>query len=810
MARSNALLRLTAVAVAVVLGFIAVPVERTAGQSESDAASVIELRVWQDVENGRNIHVSARAVDGLWGTLGIIPLPLDDGLSASGWYRYGDIALEVPLGNRASPRTVLMRVWQNVQDDRSIYISARLSTGSWDTLGTVPLALDDGLHSQRPLRYGDISLGTAPPDGDSSLRADGVASLAGRAGVRGFRDGSGDEARFGFLTEPLMGVTVDRDGSVVVADYRNRAIRRILPDGTVTTIAGGNGEGSRDGPAETAQFEGPTDVAIDPEGAIYVADCWADRVRKITPDGMVTTVTGFTEPTGTPLRQLDDPAEDPLFASPCGLALDPYGDLYIMEQTRIRRLSPLGWVTTFAGTGRQIYRDGPRGDAQFGGLQGIDVDAAGNVYVIDANYYVPGRDGIHYAVRRIDTSGWVATLFRSGPPWAGGVLAYPRGIAVTPGGEVYVTNTGRHQIVRIAGRDELVAVAGTGDDGYRDGPRDQAHLSLPGALAIAPGGALVVADQGDSMVRVVTPDADGSFTAVKQAVIPDVPRLQGVHVGAVTEHGGILNYPHGIALDADGGIIVADRGTYAIRRITPEGAVRTVAGGAGEGSRNGPREEAQFSSPRGVAVDAGGVVYVADTGNGLIRRVALDGTVTTFHGREQPLSGLTELALGPEGDLLFTQRGGRDILRLSADGEVSIVVEGDARITGLAVDDEGTVFYATFDFPTTSILRADGDGIVATVFEDRPGRYGGIFSHDLAGLAVAPDGTLYAVDREYGRVVRISPGGEAAIVVARDSFHDSRYFQPVAILVTPEGDLLVSDSGRRVIWKITLGNEAED
>ena len=152
------------------------------------------------------------------------PLSLDDGLSSSGWYRYGDIALEVPRRNRGSPTTVEVRVWQNVRNDRHIYISARVSTGSWDTLGTVPLALDDGLHSQRPLRYGDISLGTAPPQEDSSLPEDGVASLAGLAGVHGYRDGTGDESRFGWRFETSMGVTVDRDGSVVVADFRNEAI----------------------------------------------------------------------------------------------------------------------------------------------------------------------------------------------------------------------------------------------------------------------------------------------------------------------------------------------------------------------------------------------------------------------------------------------------------------------------------------------------------------------------------------------------------------------------------------------------------
>ena len=109
----------------------------------------------------------------------------------------------------------------------------------------------------------------------------------------------------------------------------------------------------------------------------------------------------------------------------------------------------------------------------------------------------------------------------------------------------------------------------------------------------------------------------------------------------------------------------------------------------------------------------------------------------------------------------------------------------------------------------TSIRKTEADGASSTVFEDAPGIYGGIFSHNLPGLAVAPDGTLYAVDQEYGRVVRISPEGNAAIVVDRQSFNDSPNFKPAAVLITPEGDLLVADSGMSVIWKITLPSEEE-
>ncbi len=595
MALRDILRKLAPVGLAV-LGFLAFFAGAAEGESYAETTASVEVRVWQHVRDGRNIHISARSADGSWRTLGASSLPLDDGLSSSGRYRYGDIALDVPL--RASTLGVDVRVWQDVRDDRRIYISARVAGGSWDTLGTIRLLLDDGLSSTGRYRYGDIRL-------DAGLSGKGVVSLAGLAGDHGYRDGRGDDARFGWRAETELGMTVDHDGSVIVADFRNHAIRRILPDGTVTTIAGGNGQGTLDGPAETARFNGPSDVAVDSQGSIYVAECWAHRIRKITTDGMVTTVAGGDHPEDAPLRPRDGRAADALFVAPCELALGPVGDLYIGEQIRIRRLSPSGRVSTFAGGAGQGYRDGPRESAKFGRLQDIGVDAEGNIYVIDTNAYVPGKPGRHSIVRKISTSGWVSTLYRSDPAPGGGLLALPRAIAVTPEGDVYVSNTGGNQIVRIAGRHRLAPVAGTGEAGYLDGPPDKALFDQPGGLAVAPGGALVLTDQRGSMVRMVVPDADGRFAAVGQAATVVVPRLEGVRVSPFAGQGGfgrypflgidgfmngpardaLFSFPHGIALEADESILVADTRNHAIRRISPDGRVRTVAG-KGEGNRD--------------------------------------------------------------------------------------------------------------------------------------------------------------------------------------------------------------------------------
>ncbi len=178
--------------------------------------------------------------------------------------------------------TVEVRVWQDVEDSASIFISARPADGDWRILGTIPLPLDDGFSSSGTYRFGDISL-------DVPVPREPVSTLAGVAGALGFSDGQGDSARFGAYAifsqhHPwALGLAAAPDGSVVVADFYNDAIRRVTPDGTVTTIA--SGRGFQDGEAEDARFYHPRGVAVDGRGTIYVADERNHRIRTSAPTG---------------------------------------------------------------------------------------------------------------------------------------------------------------------------------------------------------------------------------------------------------------------------------------------------------------------------------------------------------------------------------------------------------------------------------------------------------------------------------------------------------------------------------------------
>jgi len=777
---------------------------------EYGAPSVrVEVRVWQGVGDELDIRVSARPADGSWGRLGTFPLVLDDGFSSSGQYRYGDITLSTLLADSAAPATVEVRIWQDVEDSGTVFVSARPAGGSWRRLGTVRLLLDDGFSSDGRYRFGDIGL-EVPLSGR-------VLSLAGRERVHGFQDGQGDRARFGQWGEVAIGLTVDRDGSVVVADFRNHAIRRISPDGTARTIVGGNGPGSRDGWAEEAWFWGPSDVAVDSAGAIYVVESYANRIRKIAPNGMVTTVAGADQPEDGESLRRDGAADEALFVSPSKFAFSADGDLYITEQFQVTRLSPSGWVTTFAGSGGLGYKDGGKEHAEFAFLRDIDVDAEGNVYVLDANPYVPEKKGTHYLVRKIDTSGQVSTLFRGDPLIAGGPLASPWGMAVSPEGEVYLSNTGLHQIVKVLGLTRLEAVAGTGEGGHRDGSYSEAALSEPGALALTPGGALVVMDQADSVVRVVLPEEDGSFPGTRLAEPATIPRLEGA-LASLFAGGGVrgfadgpaseafFNSPEGLAFTADGSVIVADTDNHAIRLVSPAGFVSTLTGGNGSGFRDGPPGEAQFSQPQAVAEAGDGTIYVADSYNGLIRRVTPDGVVETVDVEGAPYSWPEGLGVDAEGSLVFTEltAHGYRVRRFSAKGELSDALDETTVLTrAFALGETDTLFFATHLDNRTSIRRVAEGGLISVLFEDIPTHYGGVLSWEVSALALAPGGMLYAADPKYGRVVQITPDGEAAIVVDRGSL-DSQQFQPVAILIAPEGNLLVADRG----MKRDLGDHA--
>ena len=309
------------------------------------------------------------------------------------------------------------------------------------------------------------------------------------------------------LSDPFA-VAIGPDGSVYVADAGDtNAIRRVSPDGDITTIAGGT-EGFADGTGVEARFNTPSGVAVDGTGVVYVADTGNHAVRRIDAAGHVTTIAGD----GT-AGWLDGTGRSARFNGPIGVALDPHGRLLVSYtyHDRIRAISPAGEVTTVAGEGVPGLADGPALAARFDTPTGLAVAPDGAVFVADTGNELIrriGPDGMVSTVQAIDVSGNAEGLVR------------PIGLAVSPtDGRLFVTDR-RGRIVEMTPMGLIRTLAGS-TFGYADGDNAGARFRAPTGLAMRPDGAIVVADAGNRMVRLLDLPAPATATP------PSPPRLSG-------------------------------------------------------------------------------------------------------------------------------------------------------------------------------------------------------------------------------------------------------------------------------------------
>lgn len=454
-----------------------------------------------------------------------------------------------------------------------------------------------------------------------------VSTLAGLAFAAGSADGVGSAARFGTVRDAggvngPEGVAVDSAGNVYVADMMNNTIRKITPAAVVTTLAGTAGQsGSADGMGAAARFNKPSRLTVDSGGNIYVADWGNQLIRKITPAGLVTTIAGRA---ATSYGAADGVGAAAQFSQPSGVAVDGNGQVYVADtgNATIRKVAPDGTVTTLAGTaGTSGAQDGTGAAAKFNMPGSVAVDGQGNVYVADTS---------NQTIRKITPAGVVTTFAGSpgltgGNDGIGGAARFwsPSGVATDAAGNVYVADQANGTIRKITPDGTVTTLAGAaGQRSYADGVGAAARFMNPLAVAVDGAGNVYVAD-GNYTVRKVT--SDGVATTLAGAA-GQYGTADGI--GAAARFVG----PSGIAVDASGTVYVTDSDSFAgvntIRRITPDGNVTTLAGSTEFGSSDGDNSTVRFSFPKQIAVDAAGVLYVADSGNGAIRKgiPALGGT----------------------------------------------------------------------------------------------------------------------------------------------------------------------------------------
>lgn len=473
-----------------------------------------------------------------------------------------------------------------------------------------------------------------------------VSTLAGTAGVKGSVDGVGPAASFRYP----QGIATDGVGNIYVADSGNHTIRKITSAGVVSTLAGSPyGIGHADGSRAAASFYGPTGVATDSAGNVYVTDGGNCTVRKITTTGVVTTLAGTAAVCGS----ADGTGAAASFYHPIGIATGSVGNVYVADTGNhtIRKITPAGSVGTLAGlAGVEGSADGSGATARFRVASGMATDSAGNVYVTDS---------FNCTIRKITTAGVVTTLAgraavcgSSDGTGAAASFSYPSGIATDAVGNAYVVDS--RAIRKITPAGVVSTLAGTAAIyGSVDWTGAGVSFGALSGIATDSSGNLYVAESGYRAFSDIlsvggsNTSVDGGHTIRKITPTGVVSTLAGT-VGVAGSADGIgtaasFSNPKGMATDGVGNIYVADMGTHTIRKITPTGVVSTLAGTAGvEGSADGIGAAASFSYPSGIATDGVGNVYVADMGNNTIRKITPAGVVSTLAG----VSGRVGFAAG--------------------------------------------------------------------------------------------------------------------------------------------------------------------
>ncbi|NDZ14031.1 NHL repeat-containing protein [Variovorax sp. WS11] len=317
-----------------------------------------------------------------------------------------------------------------------------------------------------------------------------VSTLAGSA-APGFADDTGNAARF----NSPDGIAVDPSGNVYVADFNNNRIRKITPAGVVTTWAGSGTAGFADDTGTAAQFNGPWGIAVDLSGNVYVAENINHKIRKITPVGVVTTLAG----SGT-AGSADGPGGTAQFNYPSGLAIDASGNVYVADDHMIRKITPNGVVSTLAGTTTSGSTDGAGLVARFNWPYSLTVDTSGNVYVADT---------WNHAIRKITPAGVVARFAGTGTAGSAdgtssnAQFSFPSSVAVDTSGNVYVSELGNHAIRKITPAGVVTKLAGSGTAGLADGIGTTAQFNNPWDVKLDAGDNLYVAT--DNAIRKITP-----------------------------------------------------------------------------------------------------------------------------------------------------------------------------------------------------------------------------------------------------------------------------------------------------------------
>jgi uncharacterized repeat protein (TIGR01451 family) len=606
--------------------------------------------------------------------------------------------------------------------------------------------------------------------------------VAGKSTLTGY-SGDGDWATSAQLNT-LKGIALDTAGNLYIADSGSNVIRKVTADGIIATVAGTgtpgySGDGGR---ATAAQLNSPAGVAVDASGDLYIANTANRVVRKMAPNGTISTVVG----NGTAGRSGDGgPATSAQLTGPTGVAADSFGNLYVADGS-IRKVGADGTISTVT------ISDELTQSALVSGFQwrtlALAVDASGNLYTSDSFYADLGfpTDGFsvgpYCSVHETTRNGVVTVVAGQGNcaysgdgAAAGAALWTPQGVAVDASGNVYIADTGNGRVREVtAGTITTIAGGGIAGGFSGDGgPATDAQFGL-GGVGLDALGNLYLTDALNNRVRKVV--ADGTITTVAGNGTAGYSGDGGPATGAK------LSSPSAANGDASGTLYIADAGNNVVRKVSPNGTITTVAGNGkvGYSGDGGPAVAAELNDPVSVAPDAFGNLYISDSRNNAVRKVAANGIITTVvaGGQGTALAEPLQVATDTQGNLYIADWLYDEIPKVTANGTLTTLLidptSGDAP-AGVAVDSLGNVYFAASLH--NRVRKAAADGAIATI----AGGDGPVYSPGYSGdgglgtsaklnfpqsIAVSGTGDVYIADQDNDVVRLLVPVGGHALLGA--------------------------------------------
>lgn len=497
-------------------------------------------------------------------------------------------------------------------------ITTLAGTGTAGFSGDNGLALNAQLNSPEYVAVDGAGILYISDTGNNRIRrvspTGTITTLAGNGGA-GFSGNNGPAVNAA-LNGP-EGVAVDSAGNVFILDSNNLRVRKVSSTGVITTVAGTgvNGNSGDGGLAISAQLSESYGLAIDSFGNLFIASYNSQSIREVSAGGTISTVAG----PGAFLLSNNQAATSTQIA-PTGVAVDSSGNFYIADNSRVYKVSPQGIITTIAGTGACCGPGQSNVAAANDNIspQRVSVDLSGNLYITD----------FYAVVHKVSPNGLITTIAGNGTPGYSGdgaaatsakLATSPGGMAIDGGGNLYLADTGNNRIRKISAGGTITTVAGSGVAGFAGdgGSPTVAQLNQPQGVALDAQGNLYIADTNNHRIRKVTAGQNGTISTIAGTGSPGGAGDGGPAANAQ------LQYPEGIALDIQGDIFVADSSNNRVREISTAGTINTIGGNGSYAYAGdcGPGSSAQLANPRDVAIDTGGNLYIADSGNNAVRRL---------------------------------------------------------------------------------------------------------------------------------------------------------------------------------------------